>query len=113
VSRLRSNQAGLRGDSTMQPFLRQSPDDLAYLREALKLTDAEAAQGRASEDRERRAAPAYLINGTRGRGTVSVRLGPRAYWICTSDPIADVPNRANARAAGEDPWRALDIVGAG
>jgi hypothetical protein len=40
-----------------------------------------------------------------------VRLGPRAYWICTSDPIADVPQREAAlRDAREDPWRALDVL---
>jgi hypothetical protein len=52
-----------------------------------------------------------LINGTRGRGTVSVRLGPRAYWICTSDPIADVPERHVALKEAEgDGWRVLDLV---
>ena len=30
----------------MQLFLRQAPDELAYLREALKLTDAEVARSR-------------------------------------------------------------------
>jgi hypothetical protein len=49
---------------------------------------------------KRRAAQAYLINGTRGRGTVSVRLGPRAYWTCTSGPIGDVPGRHAAVRAG-------------
>jgi hypothetical protein len=45
---------------------------------------------------------------------VSVRLGPRAYWICTSDPIADLPEREAAlRAAGEDSWRALDALTVG
>jgi hypothetical protein len=52
-----------------------------------------------------------VINGTRGRGLVSVRLGPRAYWICSSDPIADVPEREAALgAAGGDPWAALDLL---
>jgi hypothetical protein len=60
---------------------------------------------------KRRAAQAYLINGTRGRGTVSVRLGPRAYWTCTSDPIGDVPEREAAlRQAGENPWTALEML---
>jgi hypothetical protein len=93
----------------MQLFLRQSPDELGYLREALKLTDAEVAQIAHLKTDKRRAAQAYLINGTRGRGTASVRPGPRAYWICTSDPIADVPEREAAlRRAGGDAWAALD-----
>jgi hypothetical protein len=58
--------------------------------------------------------PAYLINGTGGGERLSVRLGPRAYWICTSDPIAHLPEREAAlRAAGEDSWRALDALTVG
>jgi hypothetical protein len=99
-------------NSTMQLFLRQSPNEFAYLREALKLTDAEVAQIAHLKTDKRRAAQAYLINGTRGRGTVSVRLGTRAYWICTSDPVADVPEREAAmRTAAEDPWAALKVLG--
>jgi hypothetical protein len=98
----------------MQLFLRQSPDELAYLRDALKLTDAEVAQIAHLKTDKRRAAQAFLVNGTRGRGTVSVRLGPRAYWICTSDPIADVPEREGAlRTSSEDPWAALDRLAVG
>jgi hypothetical protein len=45
---------------------------------------------------------------------VSVRLGPRAYWICTSDPIVDVPEREAAlNEARQDPWRALDVLPTG
>ena len=113
VTQQRSDLAGpwgkaLLDNSTLQLFLRQSPDELAYLRDALKLTDAEIAQIAHLKTDKRRAAQAYLINGTPGRGTVSVRLGPRAYCICTSDSIADVPEREAAlRATGEDPWAAL------
>jgi type IV secretory pathway VirB4 component len=117
VTQQRSDLAGpwgkaLLDNSTMQLFLRQSPDELAYLRDALKLTDAEVAQIAHLKTDKRRAAQAYFINGTRGRGTVSVRLGPRAYWVCTSDPIADVPEREEElRAAGEEPWAALSALG--
>jgi hypothetical protein len=98
----------------MQLFLRQSPDELAYLRDALKLTDAEVAQIAHLQTDKRRAAQAFLVNGTRGRGTVSVRLGPRAYWICTSDPIVDVPEREAALpASSEDPWAVLDRLAVG
>jgi hypothetical protein len=85
--------------------------EAAYLREALKLTDAEVAQIAHLKTDKRRAAQAYVIDGTRGRSTVSVRLGPRGYWMCTSDPIADVPEREAAlREARNDPWRALDVL---
>ena len=116
VTQQRSDLAGpwgkaLLDNSTMQLFLRQSPGELAYLRDALKLTDAEVAQIAHLKTDKRRAAQAFLINGTRGRGTVSVRLGPRAYWICTSDPIADVPEReASLSEADQSPWTALEML---
>src|SRR5918992_3547763 len=82
--------------------------------DALKLTDAEVQQIAHLKTDKRRAAQAYLINGTRGRGTVSVRLGPRGYWICTSDPIGDVPEREAAlRETDEDAWAALEVLRAG
>ena len=116
VTQQRSDLAGpwgkaLLDNSTMQLLLRQSPDELAYLRDALKLTDAEVELVAHLRTDKRRAAQAYFINGTRGRGVVSVRLGPRAYWIATSEPLEDVPARERAlRAAGGDPWAALDLL---
>ena len=109
VTQQRSDLAGpwgkaLLDNSTLQLLLRQSPDELAYLRDALKLSDAEVELVAHLKTDKRRAAQAYFINGTRGRGVVSVRLGPRAYWIATSDPIEDVPARERAlRAAGRRP----------
>jgi hypothetical protein len=107
----RAGENALRDNATVRLSLRQSPDELACLRDALKLTDAEVAQIAHLKTDKRRAAQAYLINGTRGRGTVSVRLGPRAYWICTSDPIADVPDREAALRDEEgDAWAGLGIL---
>jgi hypothetical protein len=46
-----------------------------------------------------------------GEGRCRCGSGPRAYWICTSDPIADVPEREAAlRGADEDAWAALDTL---
>jgi hypothetical protein len=82
------------------------------MRDALKLTDAKVAQIAHLKTDKRRAAQAYLINGTRGRGTVSVRLGPRGYWICTSDPMETCPSARQRcgrpmRIAGL-PWRSCE-----
>jgi hypothetical protein len=56
---------------------------------------------------------AYWINGTRGRGTIALRVGPTEYWLATSDPVGDGPRRAQALAdhAG-DAWRALEQLAA-
>ena len=57
---------------------------------------------------------AYWINGTRGRGTIALRVGPREYWLATSDPVSDAPLRAQAlEQAGGDPWAALEALAAG
>ena len=56
---------------------------------------------------------AYWINGTRGRGTIALRVGPTEYWLATSDPVGDAPLRAQAlEDAGGDPWRALERLAA-
>ena len=40
-----------------------------------------------------------------------MRLGPREYWICTSDPISEVPEREAAlRQTDEDAWAALEFL---
>ena len=48
---------------------------------------------------------AYWINGTRGRGTIALRVGPTEYWLATSDPVGDAPldpvSRSTARVPGE------------
>ena len=41
-------------NSTQQLFLRQSPDELAYIKEAVRLSDAEVARDRPAEDRQAR-----------------------------------------------------------
>ena len=48
------------------------------------------------------------VNGVRGRGRLSVAVGPREYWAFTSEPTRDVPRRNKAIAeAGGDTWKAI------
>ena len=48
------------------------------------------------------------MNGTRGEGVVSLRIGPTEYWSYTSDPIRDVPLReARIAAHGGEVWPAI------
>ena len=56
---------------------------------------------------------AYWINGTRGRGTIALRVGPTEYGLATSDPVNDLPRRTQALDAdGGDAWRALEQLAA-
>lgn len=100
-------------NSTMQLFLRQAPDELAYVQDALRLSPAEVQAIGRLKTVKRAYSQAYWVNGTRGRGTIALRVGPTEYWTATSDPLADAPRRAAAlRAAGGDAWQALELLAA-
>ena len=56
---------------------------------------------------------AYWINGTRGRGTIALRVGPTEYGLATSDPVNDLPRRTQMLDACDgDAWRALEQLAA-
>jgi hypothetical protein len=96
-------------NSTMQLFLRQAPEELAYVQDALQLSEAELRAIARLKTVKRSFSQAYWINGTRGRGTIALRVGPSEYWLATSDPVGDAPLRAQAlEDAGGAPWRALE-----
>jgi hypothetical protein len=96
-------------NSTMQLFLRQSPDELRYVQDALRLSPEEIHAIGRLKTVKRSYSQAYWINGTRGRGTIALRVGPTEYWASTSDPIVDAPQREAAlREVGDDPWLALE-----
>ena len=101
-------------NSTMQLFLRQSPDELRYVHDALRLSDAEVAAIARLKTVKRAFSQAYWINGTRGRGTIALRVAPTEYWLATSDPVGDAPLRAQAlEDADGDAWLALERLAAG
>jgi hypothetical protein len=100
-------------NSTQQLFLRQSPDELAYIQDAVRLSDAEVGAIARLKTVKRSYSQAYWINGTRGRGTVALRVGPTEYGLATSDPVGDVPRRTLAlEAANGDAWEALELLAA-
>jgi hypothetical protein len=78
------------------------------------LTDEQLAAIAALRTVKREYATAFLCNGVRGSGTISIRVSPIEYWIATSDPVRDEPLRRQALAeAGGDPWRALRVLCSG
>lgn len=101
-------------NSTMQLFLRQAPEELHYVKDALRLSDEEIRAIARLKTVKRAYSQAYWINGTRGRGTVALRVAAPEYWLATSDPVADAPLRAQAlERTGGDAWAALDLLAAG
>ncbi|MCA1697403.1 MAG: hypothetical protein LC790_00245 [Actinobacteria bacterium] len=80
-------------NSTMQLFLSQHPEELPFLREALGLSEEEAALIGRLKTVKGSHAQMFWVNGTRGRGQVALRIGPTEYWCFSSDPLRDVPLR--------------------
>ncbi len=80
----------------MKVFLRQQAGELAHARAAIRLSDEEVHTISSLRTAKRDYALAYVINGTRGRGTVQIKVGPREYWTATSDPDRDEPLRQHA-----------------
>lgn len=78
----------------MKILLRQDPSDLRLLKETLRLRDAEvlAIEGFSKDEEKRKESQALLIVGA-VHGTIKLVPSPMDYWICTSEPIRDIPKR--------------------
>jgi type IV secretory pathway VirB4 component len=101
----------LLANAAMKVFLRQQAGELAHAREAIRLSDEEVHTISSLRTAKRDYALAYVINGTRGRGTVQIKVGPREYWTATSDPDRDEPLRQHAlRQTDGDSWDALRLL---
>jgi DNA helicase HerA-like ATPase len=101
----------LLSNAAMRLFLRQETRELAYAKDAIGLSE-EAIEAISQLQTVRgRHSTAYLMNGTRGQGTIQIPVGPLEYWIASSDPARDEHVRQQAlRDAGQDPWRALQLL---
>jgi hypothetical protein len=98
-------------NAAMQLFLGQDAKELSYMRDTLALTGEQLAAIGALRTAKREYATAFLMNGTRGSGTLSIRVSDCEYWIATSDPVRDEPLRRRAlRDAHGDPWEALRLL---
>ena len=78
----------------MKLILRQDPSDLKLLKDTLRLTEAEVlAIDNFSKDEEKRKDSQCLLIVGASRGTIRLVPSPMDYWICTSEPIHDIPRR--------------------
>lgn len=78
----------------MKILLRQDASDLQMLKETLRLSDAEtrAVECFAADQEKRRDSQCLLIVGS-VHGTIRLIPSPMDYWVCTSEPINDIPRR--------------------
>jgi hypothetical protein len=101
----------LLANAAMRLFLRQEARELSYVKEALKLTDEAIDAISTLKTVRGQYSTAYLMNGTRGQGTIQIAVGPWEYWIASSDPARDEPIRQQAlRETGGDSWKALKLL---
>jgi hypothetical protein len=78
----------------MKILLRQDASDLQLLRDVLRLNDPEiAAIANFSRDEEKRKDSQCLLIVGGVRGTLRLIPSPMDYWVCTSEPINDIPKR--------------------
>ncbi len=81
-------------NSHMKLILRQDPSDLKLLQETLRLKDAEvrAIEDFSKDEEKRKESQCLLIVGA-VHGAIRLVPSPMDYWICTSEPIRDIPRR--------------------
>jgi hypothetical protein len=97
-------------NSSLRLCFRNSPDDLAYARGPLGLTDTDTDAITSLVTRKGLYSTVYIVS-KRGRGSVRIILGDLEYWMCSNDPDRDQPPRAAALAeASGDPWHALRLL---
>jgi hypothetical protein len=101
----------LLANAAMRLFLRQEARELSYVKDALALSE-EAIEAISQLQTVRgRYSMAYLMNGSRGQGTLQIAVGQLEYWIASSDPARDEHVRQRAlRESDGDPWRALELL---
>lgn len=95
-------------NSTMQFLLRQMPNEVPFIQQALQLTDQEAATLKMLRTKKGEYSEMFWVNGVRGRGKLSIAVGALEYWAYTSEPHIDTPKRDRAiDLADGDVWKAL------
>ena len=73
-------------NSAQQLLLAQNPQEIPFIAETVELSQREANElGRLKTVKGRHAQMLWL-NGARGHGKVTLRVGPSEYWAFTSDP---------------------------
>ena len=73
-------------NSAQQLLLAQNPQEIPFIAETVELSEREANElGRLKTIKGRHAQMLWL-NGARGHGKVTLRVGPSEYWAFTSDP---------------------------
>ena len=101
----------LLANAAMRLFLRQEARELAYVKGTLNLT-GEAIDAISTLKTVRgQFSTAYLMNGSRGQGTLQIGVASMEYWIASSDPARDEHIRQRAlRETQKKGWPAMRLL---
>ncbi len=75
-------------NSTMQLFLSQHPDEIPFVQDALRLSEEEAALIGRLKTVKGSHSQVFWVNGARGKGRVSLRVGPTRVLVLHVRPAA-------------------------
>jgi adenylylsulfate kinase-like enzyme len=97
-------------NSAQQLLLAQNPQEIPFIAETVELSEREAAElGRLKTVKGRHAQMLWL-NGTRGHGKVTLRVGPTEYWAFTSDPTEVAIRDTMIAEHGGNVWAAISAL---
>jgi adenylylsulfate kinase-like enzyme len=97
-------------NSAQQLLLAQNPQEIPFIAETVELSEREAAElGRLKTVKGRQAQMLWL-NGARGHGKVTMRVGPTEYWAFTSDPTEVAIRDTMIAEHGGNVWAAISAL---
>jgi adenylylsulfate kinase-like enzyme len=97
-------------NSAQQLLLAQNPQEVPFIAETVELSEREAAElGRLKTVKGRQAQMLWL-NGARGHGKVTLRVGPTEYWAFTSDPTEVAIRDTMIAEHNGDVWAAISAL---
>lgn len=101
----------LLANATMRLLLRQEARELAYVKDSLNVTEETIQAISSLKTIDGVFSLVYLMNGTRGQGTLQVGVGSVERWIACSDPDLEEPVKQHAlRQTDREYWPAVEIL---
>ena len=95
---------------SQQLLLAQQPHEIPFVQQTLELSGAEANELSRLKTVKGRHAQLLWLNGARGHGKVSLRVGPKEYWAYTSDPTEVAMRDAEIAKHDGNVWAAIDAL---
>ena len=97
-------------NSAQQLLLAQNPQEIPFIAETVELSEREASElGRLKTIKGRHAQMLWL-NGARGHGKVTLRVGPTEYWAFTSDPTEVAMRDQQVAEHDGNVWAAINAL---